>query len=254
MVIEELMETYGEKLYNLAARITGNREEAHDIVQDTFLTALEKSNQFRGESTHYTWLYRIAVNRSLQYKRVPPPEVLEAQINALDYSDTSLPDAIKDWENNPEKELHLKQLTAEVKAECHHFLLFILTPEQRITFLLRTIIHLSYKEIGEILDIEENAVKARMDRIKKRIVTDFSKRCSIHNKDGICKCKATLKYVLHSFPQILNNISGNTEFISEIEDAFRNADKIELLYEKLPYLSYNSDQFGQLFPNEGEQH
>lgn len=250
MVATELMETYGEKLYNLAARITGNRDEAHDIVQDTFLTFLEKESTFRGESTHYTWLYRIAVNRALQYKRVPPPEMLEQQINSMDFSDTTLPTEIAHWENDPEMTLHLKQLSAEVKAECHHFLLFILTPEQRITFLLRTIVHLSYKEIAEVLEIEENAVKARMDRIKKRIKNDFTQRCSIHNKNGTCKCKATLKYVLKSYPQILNNISGNTQFIGEIEEAFRHADKIELLYEKLPYMKFNSDSFGQLFPDQ----
>lgn len=242
MDAKQILQKYGDRLYNLAARITGNRDEAYDVVQDTLITYLGKSTQFKGNSSLYTWLYRVTINRALQYKKIIPPEVLSQQLETMDFTDTTLPATIADWDSNPEKEFHLKELMADVKAECHHFLLFVLSPEQRITFLLRTITHLSYKEIGEVLDINENAVKARMDRIKKRISTDFHKRCSHHSPTGTCKCKATLKYVLQSYPQILNNISGNSDFIDEIEEAFKHADQIELLYEKLPYLQFEREK------------
>src|SRR5919202_6048430 len=70
---EGLVEEYADRLYSLALRITGSEEDAHDAVQDTYLSAFRQRAQFRGDADVGTWLYRIAVNAALQRVRARRP-------------------------------------------------------------------------------------------------------------------------------------------------------------------------------------
>ncbi|MDH5174544.1 MAG: sigma-70 family RNA polymerase sigma factor, partial [Elusimicrobiota bacterium] len=59
---EELVKRYEKKIYNLAYRIMGNKKDASDVLQETFLQAFKKLSGFKGKAKFSTWLYRIAVN------------------------------------------------------------------------------------------------------------------------------------------------------------------------------------------------
>src|SRR5438093_1516632 len=65
----ELVRRYQDRLYPTVLRLTGSAEDAHDLLQDAFLRAYEKLGRFHGESSFYTWLYRIAVNLALTDRR-----------------------------------------------------------------------------------------------------------------------------------------------------------------------------------------
>lgn len=64
-----LLQRYEERLFNTVCRLVGNQEEAKDIVQATFIDAYLKRNEFQGRSQFFTWLYRIAMNSAIAYKR-----------------------------------------------------------------------------------------------------------------------------------------------------------------------------------------
>ena len=66
---EQLVKQYDRQVFRIAQHITQNREDAEDVVQDAFLKAYEKLEQFQGNSKFYTWLVRIAVNESLMRLR-----------------------------------------------------------------------------------------------------------------------------------------------------------------------------------------
>src|SRR5499425_3527828 len=66
---EELVRKYDRQVFRIAQHITQNREDAQDVVQDAFLKAYEKLDQFQGNSKFYTWLVRIAVNEALMRLR-----------------------------------------------------------------------------------------------------------------------------------------------------------------------------------------
>src|SRR4051794_20595829 len=66
---EELIKTDEPKIFNLLLRMTGNKTEAHDLFQETFLSAWKNLRKFRGDSGFSTWLYRIAVNQVLMKRR-----------------------------------------------------------------------------------------------------------------------------------------------------------------------------------------
>ena len=65
---EVIYKKYSKKIYNLAYRMTGNKDDASDITQDTFIQGFKSLDKFRGESQIYTWLYKIAKNKCLRLK------------------------------------------------------------------------------------------------------------------------------------------------------------------------------------------
>ena len=69
MAAERLVTRYGERAYRLASRITGNRQDAEEVVQDAFLAAVRKIDSFRGESAFGSWFYRIVANAAYQKLR-----------------------------------------------------------------------------------------------------------------------------------------------------------------------------------------
>jgi RNA polymerase sigma-70 factor, ECF subfamily len=66
---ERLVSTYGDRAYRLARRMTGNAEDAQEVVQDAFWTVIRKIDMFRGESAFGSWLYRIVANAAYQKLR-----------------------------------------------------------------------------------------------------------------------------------------------------------------------------------------
>src|SRR5256884_2862548 len=66
MAAERLVSTYGERAYRLASRMTGNREDAQEVVQDAFWTVIRKIDMFRREAAFGSWLYRIVANAACQ--------------------------------------------------------------------------------------------------------------------------------------------------------------------------------------------
>src|SRR5258708_7825912 len=69
---ERLVATYGDRAYRLATGITGNAQDAEEVVQDVFWTVVRKIDTFRGESAFGSWLYRIVANEA--YQKVPGPQ------------------------------------------------------------------------------------------------------------------------------------------------------------------------------------
>src|SRR3972149_2297892 len=77
---DELVNRHERKIFRLTQHITGNREDAEDALQDSFLKAFSRLSQFQGESQFYTWLVRIAVNESLmrlRKRKAHPPFSLD---------------------------------------------------------------------------------------------------------------------------------------------------------------------------------
>lgn len=66
---DQLVERYHGKIYGLTYNMTSNREDAEDLVQDVFVKAFEALPRFKGKSSFYTWIYRIAVNKTINYRK-----------------------------------------------------------------------------------------------------------------------------------------------------------------------------------------
>jgi RNA polymerase sigma-70 factor (ECF subfamily) len=157
-----MVDTYSHPIYRLGLRMLGNSQDAEDVLQNTFLSALTHLRTFEGRSSLSTWLYRIAANEALMLLRRKKPEVnLEDAETTGDGADDLKPTQFVDWSALPEEEL----LSGEGKRVLDQAIQRL--PESlRIVFLLRDIEGLSIKETAEALNLSETNVKTRLLRAR----------------------------------------------------------------------------------------
>jgi RNA polymerase sigma-70 factor (ECF subfamily) len=163
-----LVETYYNPVYRLALRMTADARDAEDVLQNTFLQALQHVAQFEGRSSLSTWLYRIAANEALMMLRRRKPEV-SIDDEPDDEAEAPHPIQIVDWGSVPEDQLlsgeGRKHLDAAIRR---------LPDNLRIVFSLRDLQDLSIKETAEALNLTETAVKTRLLRARLHLREQLS--------------------------------------------------------------------------------
>ena len=157
---EELVLKYQDRIYNLCRHMLGNTHEAEDAAQDTFLKAYQKLKDFKPEASLYTWLYRIAVNTCLDYKKRP---FFESLFRKSDEDEEYILEPLSD-EPSPEKLYESKQLGLALRKS-----LGKLSPKLKTVIILKEIEGLSYEEIVDILEISIGTVKSRISRAREEL-------------------------------------------------------------------------------------
>ena len=142
-----LVRRYEQKVYNQALRMTGNRADAMDLLQDVFLAVYRNLPNYRSEGVFPAWLARITTNRINDFlrhrQRLPPSTELE--LDSLE------------GPHNPEQELGLSQRNREILA-----LLGTLPADQRIVVELKFFQQSTFEEIAQQLGISSNTAKTRL--------------------------------------------------------------------------------------------
>jgi RNA polymerase sigma-70 factor (ECF subfamily) len=183
---EQLVERYDRKLLRIAERVTHNREDSQDAVQEAFLKAFQYLGDFREDSQFSTWLIRITVNQALMKlrKRRTTKEVsLDEDFQKYE---GMLPREVADWAPNPE-ELYRASELREILIKA----LEELRPILRTVFVLRDIEGLSIDLTAEVLDLTPAAVKARGWRARLQLRELLNKYFSRHNAVAQSDAKTT---------------------------------------------------------------
>ncbi len=156
----ELVELFGNRIYNLALRILRKSDDAADVVQETFIKVYEKIQTFDGRSNFFTWLYRIATNEALMKLRKEKRTVLsDGELEK--YYDRPNSVEIQEWQSVPLQ----KMLTREFRAHLDRAVDSL--PEiYRSVFVLRDLENASTRETSKILGITETNVKVRLKRAR----------------------------------------------------------------------------------------
>jgi RNA polymerase sigma-70 factor (ECF subfamily) len=139
--------------------ILHHREDALEIAQETFFRAFRKIHSFRGGSTFYTWVYRIAVNLSIDFRRRQkrsPIELTEAIEKIVEQQ--------KESENDPYTDLQRNELGGRILTAIDD-----LTPDHKAVIVLRAVEGLSYREISRILGCSEGTVMSRLHYARKKL-------------------------------------------------------------------------------------
>ena len=158
-----LVSAYEGKIYNLALRYLGNREDAMDASQEVFLRVFRFLPGFQEESVFSTWIYRIGVNvcKDMLAKRAKRGELsLELPDEEEDYRTAEVADSRYDPEAIVEQ-ADLRESLAEAIGQ--------LPQQQRAMIVLRDIQGLSYEEIGQVLSLESGTVKSRLSRARENL-------------------------------------------------------------------------------------
>jgi RNA polymerase sigma-70 factor (ECF subfamily) len=170
----ELLRRYERKIFRLALHITQNREDAEDVLQESFLKAYEHLDQFQGQSKFYTWIVRIAVNQALMKLRKRKSDRSVSLDDTIDTGEDNIVREIATWDENPEQKYSREELNSILTSAVDG-----LTPIYRAVFVLRDIDGLSTEEAAEALELSVPAVKSRLLRARLQLrekLTRYFKR------------------------------------------------------------------------------
>lgn len=159
---EILVERYQKPIYNLALRLSTNTEDAEDITQTVFVKVYEKLNTFNPKHKFFSWLYKIAVNESLNF--------LNRRRNFERFDEE-----VHSREKPQDESFRDHEITKKIDNA-----LLELKPDYRIIVVLNHFQDLSYKEIGYILNIHENTVKSRLFSARKKLKSLLVKKGVTH--------------------------------------------------------------------------
>ncbi len=155
-----LVSNYQKMVVGTCLGFVHNQEEAEDIAQEVFVQVFKKIKDFRGQSKISTWLYRIAVNRSLNKLRSSKSQLLIALDSWLEGSTTSYPAGSR----TPQDELENKE-----RAEILHKSIDNLPKNQGTAFVLSKYQGLSNKEVATVMETSLPAVEALLNRAKRNL-------------------------------------------------------------------------------------
>jgi RNA polymerase sigma-70 factor, ECF subfamily len=159
---DRLVERYGDRVYRLAMRITGLREDAEEAAQDALWTAARKVHMFKGESAFGSWIYRITANaayQKLRTRRQKAPEIaMEDVLPSLD-GDGRHFEPMDDWSNRVDEQALQGELRRVLQQAIDG-----LPADYRTALVLHDVEGLSNPDIAEALNISLPAVKSRVHR------------------------------------------------------------------------------------------
>ncbi len=158
---EQLVRRHEKKVYRLLLRMMGNREEAEDVAQETFLSLHRHGHRFRGEARFSTFVYRVASNAALNRRRTLGRN--RARLKKLAVRQAA-GDDLPQTPRNPEDSAGGVEISGVVREA-----LDSLKPALRMPVLLYDIEGLAYGEIAEILGVAEGTVKSRIHRARQAL-------------------------------------------------------------------------------------
>ena len=182
--LETLMAQYEAKVFGLARRVTGNREDAEEVLQDVFLTVVQKIETFRGDSKLSTWIYRVATNAALMKLRKRPKVQmlpLEEELGPGMTAEGAIAEPVLDWTRLPPEQLERKELVQRIEQAMEQ-----LPEEYRSVFALRDIEGLKAEEACEVLNLSVAALKSRLHRARlfmRKQLADFAKASQLAPKE-----------------------------------------------------------------------
>lgn len=151
----ELVDAHAPVIYNLILRMTGNPEDARDLSQTVFVKAWEKLSSFHRENRLFSWLYRIAIHETLNFKRGRGPA------ETLDEREPSA-------EPGPEERYERNEEIAGVQTA-----LLQLRNEDRELIVLRHFLSMSHVEMSDLLHVPEKTVKSRLHTARLRLEAEL---------------------------------------------------------------------------------
>jgi RNA polymerase sigma-70 factor (ECF subfamily) len=157
-----LVERHSRSVFKVAYRVTGNTQDAEDVVQETFLKAYKQLDRFESRASFGTWIHRIAMNCAVDLLRARPKREQLEQMEALD--DLGDAAATSPPLPSPERLMASAQVGARVNDAMNR-----LSPLERAAFVLRHFEGRSIDEISRALGIRENAAKHSIFRAVRKM-------------------------------------------------------------------------------------
>lgn len=154
---DELVRRYQERIYATVYHMTSNHEDANDIAQEAFIKAYQALKSFKGGSSFYTWLYRIAVNKTINFLKQRKNKH-HFSLNDIDFNAENDPDLVAlVSDKTPFRNVGLTELQKKLNEALHK-----LSEPHRMVVVLHDVQGLSHDEIADIMDCNIGTVRSRL--------------------------------------------------------------------------------------------
>lgn len=214
--LEALVGSVQSTIFNLSLRFLWSRMDAEDATQEILLKIITNLSKFNGQSKFSTWAYRIATNYLIDQKRTKIEEVLTSfDVYAEDLQNFKAPLEY----NLPDKEL----LEKEMKTSCTLAMLQCLNRDQRMAFILGSILKINSKVGSEITNTTPDNFRKRLEQARGILSGFLNNNCGVYNPSVACRCNKRINTAL---------VCGRID-----KSALNFADKIESYNEEMEELS-----------------
>lgn len=154
---DELVQRYQQRIYATVYHMTSNHEDANDLAQEAFIKAYQALKSFKGGSSFYTWVYRIAVNKTINFLKQRKNRS-HMSLNDLDFSAENDPDLVAlVSEKTPRREANLSELQEKLNEAMQR-----LSEQHRLVVTLHDVQGLSHEEIAKIMECNIGTVRSRL--------------------------------------------------------------------------------------------
>jgi RNA polymerase sigma factor (sigma-70 family) len=152
-----LVRRYQERIYSTVYHMTANHEDANDLAQEAFIKAFQALKSFKGGSSFYTWVYRIAVNKTINFLKQRRHR-LQMSLDDLDLNAEHDPDLVAlISDRTPRREIALNELQEKLNAA-----MLKLSEPHRLVVTLHDVQGLSHEAIADIMDCNIGTVRSRL--------------------------------------------------------------------------------------------
>ncbi len=223
--LETVILSVQDLVFNLSLRMLGTFSDAEDATQDILLKIVTHLSSFKGESTFYTWVFRIATNHLKSYqKHMFAKFPLSFEFYGDDIKNGKIDD-VPDLTQNVEKSI----LAEELKLSCTNIMLQCLDAESRCIFILGTMFKVDSRIAGDILGITPEAYRQRLSRIRNK-VADFLKEYCGEYGNGTCRCTNRVNYAIQNHrispAQLDFTTAVPMETMVEVKEAMEDIDDL----------------------------
>lgn len=178
-----LFERYHRRAYALAFGVLRHQDDALDVVQDAFIKAHKYLDKFEGNSSFYTWLYRIVMNLAIdhmrKHRRVKPVELDEQHLDGMSGDDSLLPKILG---GNPGRALLDKEIRARIDQALGE-----LSENHRAVLVMRELEGMSYEEMAAAMNCSKGTIMSRLFHARKNMqkrLVDLVERVPAQQQDG----------------------------------------------------------------------
>lgn len=232
--LEEILLEVKDLIYNLSLRMLGTSNDADDATQDILVRVMTNLASFRKESSFSTWVYRIAVNYLIDYKKsMFAQRPLDFEFYANDIKAGYV-------ENTDELMLGVskEELAQELKMSCTNVMLQCLDPQTRCIFILGTMFKVDSKMAGDILGISADNYRQKLSRARKKMASFLKEYCGL--KGGLCNCQNRIGYAILTHRLNPNHLEYkelkkfDDEVLLNVKTSMEQIDEYSTIFDELP--------------------
>jgi RNA polymerase sigma factor RpoE len=166
---DELVRRYQERIYATIYHMTSNHEDANDLAQESFIKAFHALKSFKGGSSFYTWVYRIAVNKTINFLKQRKNRI-QMSLDDLDFNAEHDPDLVAlISEKTPRREVNIIELQEKLNEAMQK-----LSESHRLVVTLHDVQGLSHEEIAKIMDCNIGTVRSRLFYARQQMQAHLS--------------------------------------------------------------------------------